>query len=90
MPHLAKAIYPKKVKLVEVGPRDGLQFEPNIVSTETKIELIDRLSLSKMPVIECTSYILPKLVPQFADSRLIGPGIKRSPGIKYLVERLNL
>jgi len=52
------------VKIVEVGARDGLQNEKNIVSTSTKIKLIDMLSEAGLPVIEATSFVSPKWVPQ--------------------------
>jgi hydroxymethylglutaryl-CoA lyase len=74
--------------LSEVSPRDGFQNEAKIVATEAKIELIDRLGLSKLPVIECTSFFHPKMNPQFADHRLIGPGIIRNPDTKYLVFKM--
>uniref|UniRef100_A0A3Q3MAV7 hydroxymethylglutaryl-CoA lyase n=1 Tax=Labrus bergylta TaxID=56723 RepID=A0A3Q3MAV7_9LABR len=57
---------PEKVKIVEVGPRDGLQNEKTIVPTETKIHLIDMLSASGLTVIEATSFVSPKWVPQVA------------------------
>ncbi|KAL5994759.1 hypothetical protein ACLOJK_024813 [Asimina triloba] len=55
---------PKFVKIVEVGPRDGLQNEKNIVPTAVKIELIQRLVSSGLPVVEATSFVSPKWVPQ--------------------------
>ncbi|XP_021539798.1 hydroxymethylglutaryl-CoA lyase, mitochondrial isoform X2 [Neomonachus schauinslandi] len=58
--------FPKRVKIVEVGARDGLQNEKNIVSTSTKIKLIDMLSEAGLPVIEATSFVSPKWVPQVA------------------------
>ncbi|KAJ4848557.1 hypothetical protein Tsubulata_007856 [Turnera subulata] len=60
---------PKFVKIVEVGPRDGLQNEKNIVPTDVKVELIRRLVSSGLPVVEATSFVSPKWVPQLADSR---------------------
>jgi hydroxymethylglutaryl-CoA lyase len=85
MPQLARALYPKKVKLVEVSPRDGLQNERAFVDTTAKVELINRLTNSQMPVIECTSFMAPHLVPLLADARLIGRQIIRKPTTKYLV-----
>ena len=85
MPQLARAAFPKKVKLVEVGPRDGLQYEPYFVPTETKIRLINKLTDSKMPVIECTSFLPPKQIPHLADALLVSKEIARKPGTKYLV-----
>lgn len=55
---------PKFVKIVEVGPRDGLQNEKNIVPTSVKVELIKRLVSSGLPVVEATSFVSPKWVPQ--------------------------
>ncbi|KAA3458928.1 hydroxymethylglutaryl-CoA lyase, mitochondrial-like isoform X1 [Gossypium australe] len=60
---------PKFVKIVEVGPRDGLQNEKNIVPTSVKVELIRRLVSSGLPVVEATSFVSPKWVPQLADAK---------------------
>ena len=76
---------PKRVKLVDVSPRDGLQNEPGTVSTAAKIELIDRLSDAGLPVIEATSFVSPKWVPQMADNAQVMAGIKRKPGVSYPV-----
>jgi hydroxymethylglutaryl-CoA lyase len=76
---------PRRVKLVDVSPRDGLQNEPGVVSTAVKIELIDRLSDAGLPVIEATSFVSPKWVPQMADSAQVMAGIKRKPGVSYPV-----
>ena len=56
--------YPDRVKMVEVGPRDGLQNEKTTVSTEIKVELIDRLTEAGLPVVEAGSFVSPKWVPQ--------------------------
>jgi hydroxymethylglutaryl-CoA lyase len=69
--------------MVEVGPRDGLQNEPGTVSTETKIELIDRLAEAGMPVVEAGSFVSPKWIPQMADSGEVLAGIARRPGTRY-------
>src|SRR5215470_7844310 len=76
---------PKRVKLVEVSPRDGLQNEPGVVPTAVKIELIDRLSEAGLAAIEATSFVSPKWVPQMADSARVMAGIKRRPGVAYPV-----
>jgi len=76
---------PERVKLVDVGPRDGLQNEPGVVSTAVKIELINRLSEAGLPVIEATSFVSPKWVPQMADNAQVMAGIKRKPGVRYPV-----
>ncbi len=59
---------PKKVTLVEVGPRDGLQNEPEAISTATKVTFIKKLAEAGLPIIECTSFVHPKWVPQLADA----------------------
>lgn len=72
---------PKKVTLVEVGPRDGLQNEPQNVPTHLKIEFINQLSQSGLSVIEATSFVSPKWVPQMADHRELMEGI--NPSVRY-------
>jgi len=59
---------PKKVKMVEVGPRDGLQNEAQSVPAAVKIELIERLADAGLPVVEATAFVSPKWVPQMADN----------------------
>ncbi|XP_029900408.1 hydroxymethylglutaryl-CoA lyase, mitochondrial [Myripristis murdjan] len=81
---------PERVKIVEVGPRDGLQNEKTIVPAETKIHLIDMLSDSGLPVIEATSFVSPKWVPQMADQVEVMKGISRKPGVSYPVLTPNL
>jgi hydroxymethylglutaryl-CoA lyase len=76
---------PKRVKLVEVGPRDGLQNEPAPVSAVVKIELIHRLQDAGLPVIEATAFVSPKWVPQMADNAEVMAGIRRKPGVSYPV-----
>jgi len=76
---------PAKVRMVEVGPRDGLQNEPGTVSTETKIALIDRLAEAGLPVVEAGSFVSPKWIPQMADSGEVLAGIARRPGTRYAV-----
>ncbi|XP_036203853.1 hydroxymethylglutaryl-CoA lyase, mitochondrial isoform X1 [Myotis myotis] len=77
--------FPKRVKIVEVGPRDGLQNEKNIVPTSVKIRMIDMLSEAGLPVIEATSFVSPKWVPQMADHIEVLKGIQKFPGINYPV-----
>ncbi|XP_055979300.1 hydroxymethylglutaryl-CoA lyase, mitochondrial isoform X2 [Sorex fumeus] len=77
--------FPSRVKIVEVGPRDGLQNEKNIVPTAVKIKLIDMLSEAGLPVIEATSFVSPKWVPQMADNAEVFKGIQKFPGINYPV-----
>ncbi|KAL2911823.1 hypothetical protein HK105_208673 [Polyrhizophydium stewartii] len=73
------------VKIVEVGPRDGLQNEKTIVPTATKLELITRLVASGLPVVEATSFVSPKWVPQMADSRDLYSQIPKTPGVSFPV-----
>ncbi|XP_059421552.1 3-hydroxy-3-methylglutaryl-CoA lyase, cytoplasmic isoform X2 [Carassius carassius] len=81
---------PRCVKIVEVGPRDGLQNEKEIVPTEVKIQLIDMLSQTGLPVIEATSFVSSKWVAQMADHTAVLRGIKRSPDIRYPVLTPNI
>ena len=76
---------PKRVKLVEVGPRDGLQNEAAPVSTEVKVELIHRLQDAGLKVIEATAFVSPKWVPQMADNAEVMAAIRRKPGVAYPV-----
>ena len=73
------------VRIVEVGPRDGLQNEKQIVSLATKIELIDRLSATGLRCIEAGAFVSPKWVPQMADSAAVLAGIGRRVGVAYPV-----
>ncbi|KAM5321034.1 hydroxymethylglutaryl-CoA lyase, mitochondrial [Glossophaga mutica] len=77
--------FPKQVKIVEVGPRDGLQNEKNTVPTQVKIRMIDMLSEAGLPVIEATSFVSPKWVPQMADHTEVLKGIQKFPGTNYPV-----
>jgi hydroxymethylglutaryl-CoA lyase len=81
---------PCKVRIVEVGPRDGLQNEPGMVPAKVKIELIDRLTDAGLPAIEATSFVSPKWVPQMADNAEVMAGIRRRPGTDYPVLVPNL
>jgi len=81
---------PSKVKMVEVGPRDGLQNEAATVSTAVKIELIDRLTAAGLSVVEAGSFVSPKWVPQMADSAEVLAGITRRPGVAYPVLTPNM
>jgi hydroxymethylglutaryl-CoA lyase len=77
--------YPKRVKMVEVGPRDGLQNEPVSVPAEIKVALIDRLSDAGFQVVEAGSFVSPKWVPQMADTAEVMAHIRRKPGVAYPV-----
>ena len=82
--------FPQSVRLVEVGARDGLQNEPEPVSTETKLELIDRLGAAGLRHIEAASFVSPKWVPQMADHREVITGLKRRDGVVYSALTPNL
>jgi hydroxymethylglutaryl-CoA lyase len=73
----------KRVTIVEVGPRDGLQNEQARVSTADKVEFVNRLSAAHVPVIEVSAFVSPKWVPQMADAAEVFAGITRAPGTRY-------
>jgi hydroxymethylglutaryl-CoA lyase len=75
----------RQVTVVEVGPRDGLQNEPLPIPTDRKIAFIDVLTASGLPVIEATSFVNPKAVPQLADAAEVMSRIDRKPGVRYPV-----
>ena len=79
-----------KTRIVEVGPRDGLQNEKQTVTTETKLELIDRLGAAGVRVIEATSFVSPKWIPQMADHDAIMRRLVKRPGVSYPVLTPNL
>ena len=81
---------PKSVTLYEVGPRDGLQAETQIVSAADKIALIDKLSASGLKEIEAASFVSAKWVPQMADAAEVMAGLTRAPGVDYPVLTPNL
>ncbi len=77
--------FPTQVKIVEVSPRDGLQNESKTIPTATKIALIDQLSNTGLTVVEATSFVSPKWVPQLADAQEVLQGIHKKAGIRYPV-----
>lgn len=81
---------PHHVRIVEVGPRDGLQNEPGTVATETKLELIHRLADAGLPTVEATAFVSPKWVPQMADHDTVLRAIQRKPGVNYPVLTPNM
>ncbi len=81
---------PSKVRLIDVGPRDGLQNEKQPVPATVKIELVHRLQAAGLKEIEVTSYVSPKWVPQMADNHEVMQGITRVPGVRYSVLTPNL
>jgi len=81
---------PRRVKLVDVGPRDGLQNEKQPVPAAIKIELVHRLQAAGLKEIEVTSFVSPKWVPQMADNAQVMSGIARSEGVRYSVLTPNM
>lgn len=81
---------PSRVKLVDVGPRDGLQNEKQHVASEVKIELVHRLQAAGLKEIEVTSFVSPKWVPQMADNATVMAGIQRQADVRYSVLTPNL
>lgn len=81
---------PKSVRLVEVGPRDGLQNEKQPISVADKVRLVDELSAAGLRYIEVGSFVSPKWVPQMAGSAEVFAGIQRQPGITYAALTPNL
>jgi hydroxymethylglutaryl-CoA lyase len=81
---------PTRVRLVEVGPRDGLQNEKAQVPTDVKVRLIDMLTDAGFPAIEATSFVSPKWVPQMADAADVMARIRRKPDVRYPVLAPNL
>lgn len=79
------ASMPQKVKIVEVSPRDGLQNEKSVVPTETKVELINRLSNTGLQTVEVTSFVSPKWVPQMGDNAEVFTKIDKLEGVNYPV-----
>jgi hydroxymethylglutaryl-CoA lyase len=84
------ATLPRKVRIVDVGPRDGLQNEKGEVPTAIKLELIDRLGEAGLRAIEATAFVSPKWIPQMADHTEVLEGIRRRPGVTYPVLTPNL
>jgi hydroxymethylglutaryl-CoA lyase len=81
---------PTKVKIVDVGPRDGLQNEKGAVPADIKIGLVHRLQDAGLTEIEVTSFVSPKWVPQMADNAEVMAGIQRKPGVRYSVLTPNM
>ena len=81
---------PSRVRIVDVGPRDGLQNEKQPVPAAVKIELVHRLQAAGLTEIEVTSYVSPKWVPQMGDNHAVMSGIRRQPGVRYSVLTPNL
>ncbi len=73
----------RTIEISEVGMRDGLQIERNLVPAEQKITLIDKLSRTGLKKIEITGFVHPKVIPQLADAETVATGIRREPGVRY-------
>ncbi len=86
-PHLS---FPRSVRIVEVGPRDGLQNEKVYIPTDQKIHFINLLSETGLPVIEATSFVSPRAIPQLSDASAVMAGIVQRPGTNYPVLVPNL
>lgn len=82
--------YPPRVKIIDVGPRDGLQNEKSPVPAAVKIELVHRLQDAGLKEIEVTSFVSPKWVPQMADALDVMAGMRRLPGVRYSVLTPNM
>lgn len=76
---------PARVKIVDVGPRDGLQNEKQMIPADVKVELVDRLTAAGFGAIEVTSFVSPKWVPQMSDGADVMARIRRKPGVVYSV-----
>ena len=81
---------PKSVRLVEVGPRDGLQNEKQPISVADKVRLVDDLTAAGLSYVEVGSFVSPKWVPQMAGSAEVFAGIERKPGVTYAALTPNL
>ncbi len=75
----------RKVTIVEVGPRDGLQNEERFVPSDVKVAFVDALSSSGLPAIEVTAFVSPRKIPQLADGDAVFPRVRKRPGVRYLV-----
>ncbi len=86
----ALPIFPRAVRVVEVGPRDGLQNEQALIPTEKKIQFIHMLAEAGLPVVEATSFVSPRAIPQLSDASEVMAGLKRRPSTSYTVLVPNL
>jgi len=83
-------VQPDRVRIREVGPRDGLQIEPTVIPTADKVVIVNALSASGLDTIQATSAVHPRAVPQLADAEELMAGIERLPGVRYSVLVPNL
>src|SRR5713101_8973216 len=87
---LTLADLPRAVRVVEVGPRDGLQNEKALIPTEQKVQFINMLAEAGLPVVEATSFVSPRAIPQLSDAGAVMAGITRYPNTQYPVLVPNL
>ena len=80
---------PRRIEIVEVGPRDGLQSEPDVLATPLKLELISRLVDAGVRRVEVASFVNPKRVPQMADAEAVMAGLPKRPDVQYVGLVLN-
>lgn len=80
---MSRPVLPRRVTIVEVGPRDGLQNEAAGVPTSVKIAFIEQLAAAGLPVVEMTAFVSPRWVPQMADAREVASSVARRPGTRY-------
>ena len=80
---MASGALPTRVKIVEVGPRDGLQNEAQVIPADVKVSFVDALSEAGLPEIEVTSFVSPARIPQLADAAEVLQRITRKPGVIY-------
>ena len=80
---------PSRVTLIEVGPRDGLQIEPRVLSTAEKLQMLDALAAAGVPEIEAGSFVNPKAVPQMAGTGEVFDAVRKKPGVRYRALWLN-
>jgi hydroxymethylglutaryl-CoA lyase len=80
---------PKSIDIIEVGPRDGLQIEPRILSRDDKVRMVDALADSGIREIEVGSFVNPKAVPQMADTNDVFDSLEKRPGVRYRALWLN-
>src|SRR5215472_11951750 len=86
----ALSAFPRAVRVVEVGPRDGLQNEKALIPTEQKIQFIHMLADAGLPVVEVTSFVSPRAIPQLSDASEVMAGLVRLPTTSYPVLVPNL
>src|SRR5258708_28062559 len=87
---LTLADLPRAVRVVEVGPRDGLQNEKALIPTEQKVQFINMLAEAGFPVVEATSFVSPRAIPQLSDASAVMAGLTRLPSTSFPVLVPNL